>query len=119
VSVVLGLGYYALIIVLPLVVSGNEARQSPAIVAATTLAIAALFRPVRTRLQEFIDRRFNRRKYDAARTIEAFSGRLREEIDLDALTTHLVDVVEVTMEPASVSLWLRPSSGPESLASEN
>jgi hypothetical protein len=119
VSVVLGLGYYALIIVLPLVVPGTDARRSPAIVAATTLAIAALFRPVRTRVQELIDRRFNRRKYDAARTIEAFSGRLRDEIDLDALTTHLVDVVEVTMEPASVSLWLRPSSGPESLASEN
>jgi len=115
VSVVLGLGYCALIIVLPLVVSGTDARQSPAIVAATTLAIAALFRPVRTRVQELIDRRFNRRKYDAARTIEAFSGRLREEIDLDALTVHLLDVVHDTMEPNHASLWLRSGDGASSL----
>jgi hypothetical protein len=112
VSVVLGLGYYALIIVLPLVVSGDDDRQSPAIVAATTLAIAALFRPVRTRVQELIDRRFNRRKYDAARTIEAFSRHLREEIDLDALTVHLLDVVHDTMEPRHASLWLRNLDAP-------
>jgi hypothetical protein len=112
VSVVLGLGYYALIILLPLVVSGDEARRSPVIVAATTLAIAALFRPVRTRVQELIDRRFNRRKYDAARTIDAFSGRLREEIDLDALTVHLLDVVHDTMEPRHASLWLRTLDAP-------
>jgi hypothetical protein len=111
VSVVLGLGYYSLIIVLPLVVSGDDARQSPALVAATTLAIAALFRPVRARVQELIDRRFNRRKYDAARTIEDFSGRLREEIDLDALTVHLLDVVHDTMEPNHASLWLRSRDG--------
>jgi hypothetical protein len=108
VSVVLGLGYYALIILIPLMVSGDEARRSPVIVAAITLAMAALFRPVRTRVQDLIDRRFNRRKYDAARTIEAFSGRLRDEIDLDALTVHVLEVVNETMEPRHCSLWLAP-----------
>ena len=107
VSVVLGLSYYALIIVLQLIVSGNEGGQSPAVVAVTTLAVAALFRPARARIQELIDRRFNRRKYDAARTIETFSTRLRDEIDLDALTAHLMRVVHETMEPRHASLWLR------------
>jgi hypothetical protein len=78
-------------------------------VAASTLVVAALFQPARRRVQAAVDRRFNRRKYDAARTIQAFSSRLREQIDLDTLSTELLAVVDQTMEPTRVSLWFRAS----------
>jgi hypothetical protein len=77
-------------------------------VAGATLAVAGAFQPARRRVQQVVDRRFNRRRHDAARTIAGFSARLRQEIDLDTLTGELVAVVEETMQPTMASLWLRP-----------
>jgi hypothetical protein len=105
-TVLLGGGYAVVVLGLGQLLG----RRSPSlVVAGATLAVAALFQPARRRIQQLVDRRFNRRRYDAARTIQAFSTRLRQQVDLDALTRELLAVVDQTVQPTQASLWLRPS----------
>jgi hypothetical protein len=107
-TVLLGLGYAAVVLGL-----GRLLPESSSLaVAAATLAAAAMFQPARRRVQELVDRRFNRRRFDAARTVDGFAARLRDQVDLDALTGELLAVVDRTMQPTSASLWLRqPTAG--------
>jgi hypothetical protein len=108
-TAILGLGYAGAVLVLGQV-SGGVAGNPPSwAVAGATLAVAALFQPARRRIQAVVDRRFNRRKYDAAKTVEAFSVRLRDEVDLVALSAELLAVVDQAMQPTRTSLWLRPA----------
>jgi hypothetical protein len=107
---VLALIYFGCVFLLQTLVGGltGQAKQSPLIIVGSTLAIAVLFQPLRTRIQAIINRRFYRRNYDAARTLAAFSATLRNEMDLGQLHEHVVAVVQETMQPTHVSLWLRP-----------
>jgi hypothetical protein len=102
-TVLLGLGYAAVVLGLGRLLPEGSSLA----VAAATLAVAAAFQPARRRVQELVDRRFNRRRYDAARTIAAFSARLREQVDLDTLSAELLAVTDQTMQPTTMSLWLR------------
>jgi hypothetical protein len=110
-TAVLGLCYVAASLVFVLV-AGAGTDPPGWLVAAATLAAAAVFRPARRRIQAVVDRRFDRRKYDAAKTVEAFTARLRDELDLDTLSAELLTVVDQTMQPTTASLWLRPSARP-------
>lgn len=104
-TAILASGYLAVILVLQSFMPVDD--DSPLLVAISTLAVVAAFGPLRSRLQGLMDRRFNRSRYDATRTIEDFGTRLRNQTDLDSLSTDLVMVAHQTMQPAAVSLWLR------------
>jgi len=110
-TVILAAVYVGLVIGLQALLRGIISQDSSVAIVLSTLAIAALFQPLRHRLQRVIDRRFYRSKYDAAKIVAAFSATLRQEVDLDQLREHLVAVVEETMQPAHVSLWLRKPEG--------
>src|SRR6266702_3217304 len=111
-TAILTLTYVGLILALQSLIHAltGQAGNLPVVIVGSTLVIAALFQPLRHRIQQVIDRRFYRRKYDAARTVAAFSATLRNEVELTQLSEHLVAVVQETMQPSHVSLWLRPAS---------
>ena len=109
-TAILGAVYVGVVLVLGQLFGGIGTQTPSWAVAGATLAVAALFQPARRRIQQTVDRRFNRRKYNAAQTIEAFSIRLRDQVDLDTLAAELLAAVDQTMQPASASLWLRPSA---------
>jgi len=115
-TVLLGGGYAAVVLSLGQLLG----QSSSLVVAGATLAVAAVFQPARRRVQELVDRRFNRRRYDAVQTIVAFSARLQDKVDLDTLSAELLAVTDQTMQPTQVSLWLRPalsaSQGPSRTA---
>jgi hypothetical protein len=113
-TALLGAFYAGLIIGLESLASGITGKESeqPLALVISTLAIAALFQPMRRRLQAIIDRRFYRRKYDAEKTLAAFSATLRQEVDLEQLSAQLLTVVNETMQPSHISLWLRAPEPP-------
>ena len=109
-TVLLGAVYAGLVLALGQLSGGIGGGTPSWVVAGATLAVAALFQPGRRRIQQLVDLRFNRRKYDAVRTIELFSARLRDHVDLDTLSAELLAAVDQTMRPTAASLWLRPSA---------
>ncbi len=106
-TAILGAGYAGVVLGLSQLFGGVDRPPPSWAVAGATLAAAAAFQPARRRVQAAVDRRFNRRRYNAARTVEAFTVRLRQQLDLDALTAELLAVIDQTMQPAQASLWLR------------
>jgi len=110
-TVLLGGGYAAVVLGLGRLLG----QGSSLVVAAATLAVAGLFQPARRRIQQAVERRFNRRRHDAAQTIQAFTDRLRDQVDLDTLSAELLAVVDQTMQPNQASLWLRPSHAPSAV----
>ena len=117
----LGLVYAGAVLILGQVFGGVTEDPPSWAVAGATLGVAALFQPARRRIQAVVDRRFNRRKYNAAKTVQAFSTRLRDEIDLNALSAELLAVAHQTMQPTTAALWLRPSGlgGPRGQGQES
>jgi hypothetical protein len=107
-TVLLGGGYAVVVLGLGQLLG----QDSPLVVAAATLAVAAVFQPARRRIQQAVDRRFDRRRYDAGQTIQRFGARLRQQTDLDSLTSELLGVIEQTMQPTRAGLWLRPQRLP-------
>jgi hypothetical protein len=106
-TVLLAMVYFGLIFAIQFLLRGIISQNNSVAIVVSTLAIAALFGPLRHRIQRVIDRRFYRRKYDAAKVVEAFSATLRNEVDLNQLREHLLTVVQDTMQPSHMSLWLR------------
>ena len=104
----LGLGYAVVVLLLGRLLPDSSSLG----VAAATLAVAAVFQPARRRVQAAVDRRFNRRRHDAARVIDGFGSHLRDQVDLEVLTGEVLAVAEQTMQPTRASLWLRPPPGP-------
>jgi len=109
-TALLGVIYASMVLTLGQLFGGIGTRPPSWAVAAATLAVAALFQPARRRIQAAVDRRFNRRKYDTVKTVESFSARLRDQVDLDTLSAELLAVVDQTMQPSQAWLWLRPST---------
>jgi hypothetical protein len=114
----LALTYFGSVVVLQGLFTAITGQQSAVVVVLSTLAIAALFFPLRKRVQDFIDKRFYRKKYDAAKVIAEFAGACRDETDLEKLTARLVEVVDETMQPERVSVWLKPTLGGKQPTSE-
>jgi hypothetical protein len=111
-TLLLGGGYAAVVLGLGQLLG----RDSSLVVAGATLAVAAMFQPARRRIQAVVDRRFNRRRHDAAGIIEGFGARLRDQVDLDTLTTELLGVVDQSMQPTQASLWLRSPREPSRIS---